>query len=290
MSKPFMVVSDTQAPFHDLGCVAIVLEYIRQQKPAHLLLNGDILDCFTISSYDRGANAGYRQLKTEWEVSDREVVEPIYRAATEANEDVKITFIEGNHEFRLQRLYGKLQRADLMALFDFIPSIQSFFKLKERGIKYVASKAGNGIFDFTPHLKVMHGSLGGVNPAKAHYDKFHCNLIHGHTHRAMTWAFKSAAGAEHVAMAAGCLCKEPDWLDFDQWTRGFIVGEIDEDGTFSADHEKILITGKHRRELRSRVYGHFIATENNRGVWAVELVPPGASGGNKDRNNSKKKR
>lgn len=278
MSQPFMFLSDTQAPFHDLGAVAIVLEYIRCQKPDHLWLGGDILDCFTISSFDRGSGAKYGQLKSEWEVSEREVVAPIHRVAKESNKNVKTVWIEGNHEFRLRRLYSKLQRADLIALFDFIPSIEEFFKLKERGIKYVASKAGNAIHRVTSHLAIMHGQYGSANPAKMHMDKWGGSLLHGHTHKAGTWSQRTGSGEERVALSAGCLCASPDWLDLDQWTRGIIVGEIDEkDGTFSADHEKILISGKHRREMRSRVFGHFVATEDSKGEWTVQRTAPGHS-------------
>ena len=39
---------------------------------------------------------------------------------------------------------------------------------------------------------------------------------------------------------AGYLCKDPDWRDIDNYTRGFIFGWYDDEtGEFSLDHARI---------------------------------------------------
>ena len=241
MREPFVFASDIHGPFHDKACIELLLEYIRRYKPAHLILGGDILDIYLLNTFARGNLNGPKHLRDEMEVTKNEVILPIYEAAKNANAKVKITWIEGNHEDRLQnRLLPRLTSVGLGAIFNLVPSIQEFFDLKKLGIKYVPSKAGNASFKLTQHLTVMHGDRGGINPARMQYTNFGASLIMGHSHKQSTWSMRMGNGDHHLALCSGCLCEPPSYLDLHNWTLGFIAGWIDEKGSFGAWHETIV--------------------------------------------------
>jgi len=260
MRVPFMFVSDIHAPFHDKACIELVLEYIRRYKPGRLVLGGDILDIYTISSYNRGNLNGPKWLKDELVTTEKEVIKPIYEVSKQANRNVKIDWIEGNHEDRLSnRLLPDLTKSGLGAIFSLIPSIPEFFKLKERGITYHKSKRGNANFKLTKHLTCMHGDRGGINPARMQYANFGASLLMGHSHKQSTFSIKLGSGDHHIALCAGHLGEEPSYVDLHNWTLGFIAGWIEtETGEFGAWHETIV-----RKDKTYNLYstiGHLKAT------------------------------
>ncbi len=271
MRQPFIFASDIHGPFHDSACIELLLEYIRQYKPAHLILGGDILDIYLLNTFARGNLNGPKHLRDELEVTEKEVIQPIYEVVKRANPKVKITWLEGNHEDRLQnRLLPRLTSVGLGALFNLVPSIQEFFQLEKRGIKYISSKAGNGNIKLTPHLTVMHGDRGGINPARMQYSNFGASLIMGHSHKQSTHSMKLGNGDHHMALCSGCLCLPPSYMDLNNHTLGFVSGWIEsETGQFGAWHETIVKNGN-TYDLFSTL-GHLRATphKGKHGGYAV---------------------
>src|SRR6185503_1804439 len=121
-------------------------------------------------------------------------------------------WVEGNHEFRLTR-YIQACAPSLQGLIN----MDDVLGCKRNKIEYIASKAGNGVFRLTDHLTIMHGTATGLNPAKAQYEQWGASLVMGHTHKESTWRKKHGCGRDDVAMSSGCLCKDPDWRDIDNY-------------------------------------------------------------------------
>jgi predicted phosphodiesterase len=46
-SKKCVVLSDVHFPFEDKVAVQMAIDYIKKAKPDTVILNGDIMDCFT---------------------------------------------------------------------------------------------------------------------------------------------------------------------------------------------------------------------------------------------------
>jgi hypothetical protein len=152
--------------------------------------------------------------------------------------------------------------------------LEDILGCKRHGIEYITSKGGNGIHklvvgkDGKPKLTLMHGSVHGLNPAKKQYMKWGSSLLMGHTHKEDTHREKKGDGQDHLALASGCLCKDPDWDDIDNYTRGFIAGWYDDvTGEFGLDH--VRISGHDHTEIYSP-HGEYYAT------WVQRIGSPGS--------------
>lgn len=232
MLKRVVIVADTQSPYEDPQCVALAIKFIQDYKPDTLIMNGDMLDLASCSKFVRSRYAGPQTVKDEIEWATNSVIEPLCKAAPKAEK----IWIEGNHEYRLTR-YIIAMAPSLEGLVEASP----VFQCERLGIKYIKSKAGNGIYKLTPMLTIMHGDRYGVNPAKSQYTAWGSSLVMGHAHKESTYRWKHGCGTDHVAMASGCLCKDPDWRDIENYTRGFIAGWYDdENGEFGLDHIRIV--------------------------------------------------
>lgn len=271
MEQKISILSDTQAKYHDKGALALVLYALKKQKPEIVILNGDIIDCFAISDFNRSFG-GPDSLMEEWAVAYREVILPIREAVPNA----EIIWVEGNHEDRYtNRLYSKLQRADLGEIYGMLPSLEEFFKLKKHGIKYIKSKRGNGKYDLIPKvLTVMHGSLTGVNALRNTLKKHGNSVVISHTHKSGSEYIRLWNGEEIVGFCTGCLCEvEPEYSDTSDWTQSWISGWIDVDAKrFGLNHEKIITLAPHHKELVSGTFGRLKALRDKGGKWAVKRI------------------
>lgn len=265
----FIFAPDIHAPFHDKACVAILLEHVKHSKPHKVVLGGDILDCYTISRFDRKIKNGPAHLRDEFEVANEEVIRPIWETTMKANSKAEIVWISGNHEDRFcNRLLPGLAATGMAAIYDLLPSIEEYFDLKGRGIRWIPSTAGNGHYALTPLLECMHGSALGDNPAKAQYLRWGGSLLMGHAHRQSSYMVTFGNGQKHVSMCSGTLSQPPTYQDVHQHALGFIAGWIDtEDGTFGAWHETIVKKGG-RYDLYSPI-GHIRAVVGRNGKIAV---------------------
>ncbi len=51
MTKTYVVMNDIQLPFEDRRVLNLVLSFVDELKPYGVVLNGDISDCYSISSF-----------------------------------------------------------------------------------------------------------------------------------------------------------------------------------------------------------------------------------------------
>lgn len=273
--RKIVIVADTQSPFEDAPCVALAVAFIKDYRPDTLVMNGDMLDLATGSKFVRSRASGPQTIKAEIDWGIENVIEPLRRAAPQA----KCYWIEGNHEFRLTR-YVQAMAPALEGLIEAHP----VFQCERLNIEYVKSKAGNGILRLTPHLAIMHGDRCGANPAKSQYTAWGSSLVMGHTHKESSYRVKHGEGSDHVALASGCLCKDPDWRDIENYTRGFIAGWYDDEtGKFGLDHVRIICsdfsTEAATREIVSPWGSYYAKLVNKRwvGVSLASLKRRGLS-------------
>jgi predicted phosphodiesterase len=241
--------------------IALVCAFIKDYKPHMLVMNGDMLDLCTISKFVRAKSVGQpHTVAEEVRIGIDEVIRPLCQAAPKARK----IWVEGNHEFRLVRYIATFAKA-LEGLID----TGDVFGCKELGIDYIPSKGGNGIFQLTDHLAIMHGDRAGINPAKAQYEQWGASLIMGHTHKESTWRKKHGCGRDDIALSGGCLCLDPDWRDTDNYTRGFIAGTYEEvSGEFAINH--VRIAGENHVSLYSP-WGNYEASYNGKNKrWSAK--------------------
>ena len=92
-----VIANDFQIPFHDEKALLLFKMFLRRERPDWLILNGDFQDFWEISSYDLTPRIE-RDFQREIEIG-RSVLRSFRRSLPNA----RITWIEGNHEFRLRK-------------------------------------------------------------------------------------------------------------------------------------------------------------------------------------------
>jgi UDP-2,3-diacylglucosamine pyrophosphatase LpxH len=226
--KTWAVLNDLQIPFHDVKVVDLVLAFIDDLKPHGVVLNGDVVDCYELSTYVRDplTRAGL-------DIEIRGAGRLMDRLARSTSERV---WIGGNHEDRLRRyLWRNAQALRLDADTEF----ERLFRLGEYGFTWKPY----GDLIRLGKLTVTHGSLVRTHSAytaKVHYEKYGTSVLIGHTHRLGIYYRTNATGV-YAAYENGCLCRlDPEYVIYPDWQQGFSVVHVEENGYFHVQQIPIL--------------------------------------------------
>ena len=170
MSKAIVVISDLQAPFHDVDAVNAVKKFIYAYQPDSVVSVGDEIDFQSISRWAKGT-------ELEWERSigkDRDITVKLLEELTVE------TIVRSNHS---DRLFNKIRSSapGFLGLPEL--EIEKFLKLDELGIKY-----SHGPIEIAPNWLLMHGDEGNVQPtagatALGLAKRSGMSVVCGHTHR-----------------------------------------------------------------------------------------------------------
>lgn len=228
--KTYAILSDIQIPFQDKPVLDLVLAFVKQLKPHGVILNGDIADCYSISSHRRDAT-------TLTKNSLNHEIEQCHRLMAALEGAKEKWWLGGNHEDRFYRHVN--DNAPALGL---IPGLdfQTIFGLGEHGFRW----KGYGDYVMLGKLLVTHGDIvrkhAGYS-AKAHFDKYGISVLHGHTHRIGNYCHTNIHGM-HGAWENGCLCKL-DGLGYahhPDWQQGFSVVQVGERGFFNVIPIRVL--------------------------------------------------
>ncbi|MCA1840035.1 MAG: metallophosphoesterase, partial [Actinobacteria bacterium] len=210
-----------KTPLHDTKALGIALDFIRDFKPDHVILGGDILDCGSVSHHNHGkpgATEGLKLLTDATELKAK-LIDPIDKLVPRA----KKVYIVGNHEDWLNDLEQQIPALEG------IINVQSLLKLNKtwnvvpQGEAY---KLGKLVFVHGDQIK------GGVHAAKWAVDTFGRNIFFGHIHTHQSYTKVSALDLHgHTGTAVPCLCKKnPNYGGGspNRWQQGFLYGYQDE--------------------------------------------------------------
>ena len=232
MTQTWVVLNDTQIPFHDRRVLdKVVLPFIRDLQPHGVVLNGDVVDCYAISDYDKNP--------LTFATLNREIYEG--EKLMDSLKWIKEKWwLGGNHEDRLRRYIWKRAKefGGLSAL-----AFPNLFNLGAYGFSWKPY----GGYVMLGKLLVTHGSMvRGVSgaTARAHFDRYGTSLLVGHTHRLGAF-YRTNVRGSHVAYENGCLCLlTPEYAQAPDWQQGFSVVHVDpKSGFFNVQQLPIL---KHR--------------------------------------------
>ena len=209
-------VSDIHAPFHDEEALQAVIDFIGQFKPRHLVLNGDILDCYTISKFEK--NSDLRMSFQDELDATRDVISRLIAAAPAK---CRTVYLQGNHEDRHRRLlWDNPALADLRNL-----QLSQLLKLRELGVKKFMRYG-----ELHNHLGVAftHGSIArkhGSYTARAEREEHGISGVSGHTHR-LGVSYKTYTDRIVTWYEQGCLCDlKPGYIrGTPNWQHGFLIG------------------------------------------------------------------
>lgn len=221
---------------HDPKAINVALDFMKDFKPDHVILGGDILDCGCISHHNHGkpgAVEGFRLLGDAKELREA-LITPV-----EGVKAKTYTYIVGNHEDWLNDL--ALQIPALEGIIDVgsILNLDKRWKIVQNGETH---KLGKLIF--------MHGDQikGGEHSAKWATIAWEKNVRFGHHHTAQIYTKTSANDANgHTGIAVPCLCKKnPNYGGGspNRWAQGFLWGYVGGPENSFNDYLTIIVNGK----------------------------------------------
>lgn len=227
-----LVLPDVHMPYHDAEAVDMAMEWGAKWKPTHVLLNGDWVDFYAASDFDRDPNK--RNIMVEV-VQARLGLEILRKRFPRA----KIVFKAGNHEARFQRfLWHKAPEiAGVPAL-----SLPELLTLSEYKADYVPSLVQIRV----GKLVVIHGHeyrwaiSNPVNPARGLFLRAKSSALCSHHHQKSNHSEQDIQGHLITTWSTGCLCGlSPDYNPINNWSHGFAAIEVSPDGAYDVENLKI---------------------------------------------------
>lgn len=213
--KTILVFNDVHIPFHNEAACRNVIKLAGDLQPDHVVINGDLLDCYTLSRFPKAP--GMPNLQDEVDIG-REMLRELRMKVPTATFD----YLEGNHEERLKRMI--LENPGLFGLKAL--TIESLLDLKDLNINYHSYKQP---VDFVGNqLTFVHGHRANKHSgasAKAHLidNGFH-NVVVGHTHRMGSYFHDGHYGRRRAYENGGLFCKKKlEYMVEPNWQNGFCV-------------------------------------------------------------------
>ena len=238
--KKLVVAGDFHVPYHDPVLLDLFLEFLTDFQPDILVINGDFLDCFAISRFDKVPH--HDSLKNEIEIG-----KVILTRIRKAIPDAEIYMVEGNHEFRLRQYLIK----NAQELYELSPTLADYLKLEEFGVEWVGTKAtaSKWIDTYKRFGQLYVGHWDRVNKHSAMTAKNlvtdkGVSLVQNHCHRIGQYNFRREDDIQIVGIEAGCMCDlNPNYTSKPNWQQGFVVAYLDQDGSGRFHHTIIQVLG-----------------------------------------------
>lgn len=226
-----LFLTDCQIPFHDISALQCALKYGKEQQVNTVYLNGDIVDFYALSDYEKEKRL--RDLKAEIEMT-REFL-CILR---ELFPNAQIYYKDGNHEERWSR-YIRSRAPDFEGLGEL--EFASMFHLDKYNIHHISRRTiveiGNLI---AIHAHEVRG-VGGVFPARTLFMKTLTSSICGDCHRTSEYSGKSINDKFHTCFTVGCLSVlRPHYSAGAQYNHGFAHIKTNASGDFTVKNFRIL--------------------------------------------------
>jgi hypothetical protein len=225
-----IVCADIHIPYQDNLAVSAMIEYMLEYKPTTIIIDGDILDFYQISSFVKNpANKG-----TSEEIRETK------KFLTELRQlfpDARIIIKEGNHEQRLEKYIFQNAKAIADLIDDLIPMKLGLSELK---IEYKIDPFSFG------KLWILHGHEkpgGAYNPeyiTNVIWQYVHDHFAVGHFHRGQEKIFKNIKGDTFYACSVPYLAGKMDYAVLNKWSQGFLRVDFSTSGKFKAQLLKII--------------------------------------------------
>lgn len=228
-----LIFSDVHLPYHDNKAITAMLDHTagRTVKPKFILMNGDIIDCYSLSKFV--SDPRKRDMNDEiWDLV--EFINILHNLFPEA----KIIWKFGNHELRYEK-WTMVKAPQLLNMQEH--RLSEIVKI--RGIEGLTVIEKDIIY--AGRLPILHGDelQGGatspVNPARGLALKTMSSSMVSHHHKTSSHSDKDINDKLMSWWSIGCLCGlHPEYARVNKWNHGFAY--IETDGLeFSIDNYKI---------------------------------------------------
>jgi predicted phosphodiesterase len=233
-----LILSDVHIPYHNVEAVTLALQYGKDKNVNGIMLNGDILDFYGLSTFEKDPRK--RRFSEELEMGRQ-----FLRVLRKEFDGVPIYYKLGNHEERYER-YLRIKAPELLDVAEFRMDV--LLRFGELGVELIDDKR---ITQFGK-LNIMHGHEFGksvfspVNPARGLYMRGKENCIAGHNHQTSSHVEPTMNGHVINTWSTGCLSElHPRYMPINRWNLGFAYAEREADNGFTV-HNHTIIKGKIR--------------------------------------------
>lgn len=230
----WLVLGDLHIPYHDRRTVLEAVSEAERTGCTGVLLNGDVLDCYQISTHYREPD---KPRFVEEIAKGKQFLEWLRSRLPRA----RLVYKEGNHDARVRRYIAE-RTPELFGLEGF--DLPGILGLKDRGVEWVGDKRPVHL----GRLPVFHGHElqggGGVNPARWLFLRIVSTGMIGHLHRTSDHNEPGYDGRLHGTWSVGCACDlKPAYNPVNKWNHGYAVVDLTRD-SFVVTNRRILPDGR----------------------------------------------
>jgi predicted phosphodiesterase len=234
------VLSDIHLPYHDQPALLAAVGNLRKWKPDCILLNGDTIDFYAISRWQKDPRERDFKAEVKTTIEFLKWLRSLFPKSP-------IVFKKGNHEDRWDHY-----------LWNHAPEICDMeFAMLEHVLKFEEIGGIEMVEDERPimagKLPIFHGHelpkglTNPVNMARGAFLRTSHTILVGHGHRTSGHAESDLWHDEVFCWSTGCLCNmRPKFARINKWNHGFAQIEIENDKSFNVENLRISKDGKVR--------------------------------------------
>lgn len=210
--QSILVLPDIHVPYHSIEALTAAIDYGKKMEADTILINGDFLDCYSISSFEKDPRK--RRFSEELQMGKE-----ILRILRENFPNAHMIYQLGNHEDRYER-FMKSRAHELLGIEQF--EIESILEAKSFDMDVVSDKR----YIVAGDLVIMHGhEMGGggsSDPARALLNKTKTNSLCGHHHHTSQYSERDIRGGLKTCYTMGCLSElTPAYRPLNRYNHGF---------------------------------------------------------------------
>ena len=215
-----MVLPDLHFPYHDPEVLEIVLRAHALLRPERTVILGDWLDAGNFSSFgsESLAHHGANNFASE-------EIDPCNATLDHLQGNTKhLVFIEGNHEFRVEKCASNLGKA-FEGIYDLV-SPEKLLSKGRRDFTWIPYREKLSHYKIADDLIALHGWSHSKYPAARHLDLTrNYSVVFGHVHRQDMAVRRNPLTDQIIkAWSPGCLSRlQPIYLAHEptDWVNGF---------------------------------------------------------------------
>lgn len=187
--KKGVVLSDIHAPFHDVNTLCALRSFLVWYKPDLLVFNGDLIDCYNHSFFNKSPNRTRGGIQREFDVTNM-LIQFLIKGLT----DTEVVHVIGNHEYRFWR--SLIESDKFFTIRDL--NFKQLLGLDELGVKF---ETGSLLYH---NLLIKHGYRTTVHVANTELTSELVSGTSGHAHRSQL-IFKTTRDREMFWLSTGHL-------------------------------------------------------------------------------------
>ena len=216
------ILTDIHFPYHCVESLTEALTRFKKEKVDAVLLNGDIIDCHSLSRFNKDPRKRNFAFELNMLKDFFDKLEQILNC--------KVYYKIGNHEIRYEH-YLFMKAHELVGIEEF--EFKNIIKAKEKGIEIIESNQ----FMKLNELNGIHGheyiqSISvPVNIARGLYLKGKVSAFQGHNHATSEHTETNMDGKVTTTWSIGCMCLlNPGYMPLNKWNNGYAIVDLDSNG------------------------------------------------------------